>query len=131
MTGDWVSTINAQCPLRINWLSWEDPVLLLRGADWHFSSTSVWRLVDGERMLAGCEDDSASTKVEALRGTSIIRCETATRDLYGDLRLVSSNGLALEVFVASSVDPWAFRLPHGPTIIPSPGEPNWFMSEPA
>jgi hypothetical protein len=126
MTADWVSTINSHLPLRIKWLSWEDPTLVLRGADWNFTCTSAWRIVESERMIGGCEDDAASSVIERLRGGIIVKCESLTESLLGDLRLVVSDGVVLEVFVASTTDPWAFRLPEGPTVIPSPSAPNWF-----
>lgn len=118
--------IKQRCPLVVKWASWEDPTLILRGADWSLQCTSAWRLVSDATMVGGCEDASAGDVVLALRDQEIVACEPLTRAGIPDLRLVFSGGLALEVFAASSLEPWVLRLPGGPTLVPSPTAPEWF-----
>ena len=125
MSFDWVTFINAYCPLEVDWIAWEAPTLIIRGKGWSFTCTSTWRLVDAERMIIGCEDDTSAEMLDFASRSQIIRCEAMTSLVLGDLRIVFENGTALEVFVASAIDPWVFRLPDGPSIIPSPTDPRW------
>jgi hypothetical protein len=130
MTNDWAALITAHCPLHVDWIAWEAPTLVFRGKNWSFSCTSTWRLVNVEHMIVGCEDGASEQMTELISRGRIIRCEALTSLIVGDVRLVFANGLALEVFVASAVDPWVFRLPDGPAIIPSPTDPQWYLATP-
>jgi hypothetical protein len=121
---NWVSSLAAACPLRIERTSWEDPILVLGGADWNFACTSTWRIANGERMLVGCEDPEAAHEVASLSGRVIDLCINPSWLGSGDLRLVLDDGRMIEIFVASAIDPWAFRIP-GLTIVPSPTAPEW------
>lgn len=127
MTYDWISEINACCPLRITSASWQDPVLALAGHEWWFSCLSSWRIVDTDRMVVGCDDDDAGHAIDRLSNASVVRCESFSHPVLGDLRIIVTGGLALEVFVSSPTDPWVFHLPVPPTIVPAPGDPSWLL----
>jgi hypothetical protein len=126
MTNDWCSIITSACPLPIGRVLWDEHALVLGGPGWSFACTAPWRVVAGETMIAGCEDRIAAGTVAELEGLRVVRCESLVRLASGDLRLVLSDGRALEVFVANHVDPWVFSLPGGPIFVPSPGDPGWF-----
>lgn len=126
MTNDRGSTITSACPLPIDRVHWDEHALVLGGPEWSFACAAPWRVVDGETMIAGCEDRIAAATVAELEGLRVARCESLVRLASGDLRLVLSDGRALEVFVANQVDPWVFSLPTGLTFVPSPGDPGWF-----
>ena len=129
MNDDWCLVVNASCPLPIESVFWDDPVLVLSGSNWSFTCTSSWRIVSGDRMVAGCEEVGAAEEaLRAISGLQVLRCVSLVRPSSGDLRLVLSGEMAVEVFVATPVDPWVFRLPDGPTLVPSPGDPAWFTS---
>ena len=121
----WPEFVTAQCPLAIEAADWSDPVLVISGPQWSLSCTSAWRLVVAERLVAGGEDPSAVRQVEALAGRTVVRCEALTSPALGDLRLRLDDGRALEVFVATAVDPWVLQLPRGAILVPSPADPNW------
>lgn len=126
MTYGWIDLVNAQCPLRIDWATWEDPTLVLRGPRWSFACTSMWRVMATDHMIVGCEAGSAESVVAGLENRTIEHCSTPTGVLCGDLRLELDDGRRIEVFVASVLDPWVFRLPAGPTLVPSPTTSTWF-----
>lgn len=129
MNEDWCSMVNSACPLPIRHVSWDDLALVLSGPEWAFTCTSPWRVVSGERLVAGWEDARAAATVAELESLQVVGCQVLTRLSAGDVRLVLSDGQALEVFVANSVDPWVLRLPDRPTIVPSPTDPGWFRAE--
>jgi hypothetical protein len=126
MTSDWCAFITSACPLLIERVSWDEYALVLGGPDWSFTCTSPWRVVAGETMIAGWEEKGATATVGELVNLRVVRCESLVRLDAGDLRLVLSDGRALEVFVTATIDPWVFRLPEPPIIVPAPGAPGWF-----
>jgi hypothetical protein len=126
MTNAWCLAITSACPLVISRVLWDGNVLVLGGPDWSFTCTSGWRVAEGERMIAGWEDKSVDGVVAELENLPILRCESLVLPSSCDLRLVLPDGRALEVFATSILEPWVFRLPAGPIIVPSPGHPGWY-----
>lgn len=126
MKQQWTDMINTHCPLRIQRAMWQDPTLLLAGPGWSFACTSIWRLVEGDRLVLGYEDEATIKAIEDLRQSDVLRCEALVRPSSGDVRFTLSNGLILEIFVTSLIDPWVFRLPADLTLVPAPGSSDWF-----
>jgi hypothetical protein len=126
MTNDWCSDINSACPLTIERVLWDGHSLVLSGPEWSFACTSPFRVIEGERMIAGWEDKRIGAAVAELESLRVVQCESLIRPASGDLRLVLSDGRALEVFTTSTIDPWVFRVPTPPIIIPSPTSPGWY-----
>jgi hypothetical protein len=78
------------------------------------------------RMVVGWEEPSAGDLIQGLRNQLLVECQPLYTSECPDVRLLFSGELAVEVFVASSIEPWVLRLPGGPTLVPSPTDPNWF-----
>ena len=127
MSRSWTDFANAQCPLTVGWVAWEDPTLVIRGEAWSFTTTSAWRVRVGPRFIGGCEDPTADEAIASLRGAQLTRVESASSD-GADVALVFEDGRRLEVFAANAVEPWVLRLPTPPILIPVPGDPRWFAS---
>jgi|GEM_PF-2110955 len=120
MTDDWSSAVNAACPLAITGVLWEEHSLVLSGPEWSFGCTSPFRVVEGERMVSGWEDRGIGTAVAELEKLRVVRCESLIRPASGDLRLVLSDGRALEVFTFGTIDPWVFHPADAPDPRPLP-----------
>jgi hypothetical protein len=125
---DWSTAMSACCPLTIEQVHWQEPVLVISGPGWSLSTTSTWRIRTTDRLQIGCEDAGAAAAVAALRAMVIVRCESSGPPAVADMRLVLEDGRLVETFTAGSYEPWVLRLPTGPIYVPDPTALEWYRS---
>ena len=119
-----IAAAQASLPLRVDEVSWGDPVLSIGGQGWNFNSLSAWRLRDAEKVLAGCSDRDAAKALERLVGLSVVRVFPQSAALIVDPAFEFSDGTVLEVFGTDTFEPWTLHLPSGQVFVASPSDVN-------
>lgn len=105
MIKKWELRFNSK-PRIVSGSMWNDPVLTLFGDDWGFNTLSSWRIMVGNQLVVGFDEQSA---VDFL-GDFVGQAVSAAVGLSGiDPVLKFENGLVLEIFVTHSVEPWTYR----------------------
>lgn len=117
--------LSRQCPLQATLVQWNDPVLIVAGDNWSLSTTSSWRVLESGRYRAGSEDVEVDEWLRQMQSRSVVRFLALSTSAIPDIRVEFDRSLWLEVFVASRMEPWTLRLPHGPVIVPAPLDPEW------
>ena len=110
----------ADLPITIGQAQWNDPSLLIGGDGWSFSTTCSWRLVGPKGLRLSWSDRDAADSVWDLIGHEVT--SVAADPAVGDITLGLSDGLRLEVFGDTLVEPWVLKLPHAILVGPLTAE---------
>lgn len=108
-----LDTVASFLPLFIKHVAWDGDSLVVAGDGWSFSTSSAWRVSQGDKLLFACWDDEIDICLEELVGTSIVEVAWLISAQPIDPSLVLSDGRRLDVFCSSSCDPWVMSLPRG------------------
>lgn len=119
-----LNKVKSILPLEILKVDWIGEQLIIEDNNWAIvCSTAWWRIIKDQIMLLGCTDDIAY-KVKELEGLSIVDVMQQSQFLKSDISLILSNGLIIELFSTSSLEPWSVTI-NGITIYSSPSDNNW------
>lgn len=108
-----ISLLMKLLPLRIGFVSWDGNVLTISGENWSFSTLSAWRIVQEGAISFACWDRDVDTKIESIKGESIVGVARQGILVGVDPVLELSNGKKLEVFSSDTFEPWVLKLPDG------------------
>lgn len=104
-------------PLPVGFAEWAAEHLTVSGADWSFTTSSSWRLFrDGACIVSSSEHPEHA--VDHLRGAALVGFQRRSGEHLDDPVLRFDNGVVVEVFADTLVEPWVFKLP-GMTFVPS------------
>ena len=117
---DFPSRIQRYLPLAIERAEFSNENLSLGDPTWSFTSTSPWRLVSADRLVAGAYSDNSYVEIARLPGRRIVRVAFQRRSSSLDPSFEVDNGMILEVFSCHPLEPWVLRLPEGPVLVASP-----------
>jgi hypothetical protein len=120
----WLNHIVSACPLKIERVDWHDPQLTIGGDGWGFNAIIPWRMFDSEKMIAGSGEEGFEQAIKSLVGIQIVGCTTRD-ECKSDPCFALSNGQQLEFFSNCTLEPWTMKLPKPPTLVASPGDPEW------
>lgn len=109
---------------KVTGLSWADPVLVVDGESWQLQATCSWRVLRSGALWVGSDDENAQGALEAIRGRALVAAATTGSVLPLDPVLVFEEGLQLEVFSASAVEPWVVHVSGHPVFVASPTAPK-------
>jgi hypothetical protein len=98
------ASLNGHLPVTILEVEWEDPTLVIRGEGWHFNTTCAWRVVQNNRISFAWSTRDVADRLWDLISHELT--EVRTDPTIGDVTLVLSDGLRLDVFADTEVDPW-------------------------
>lgn len=115
-------------PLKIATVKWDGTVFQIFGEGWNFTTLSSWRIIEENRMVAGCLDENALDVVMKLLNEDIIDIACQDSRLKLDPIFMLSNKQILEVFSTDTFEPWIFDLKQICFFSSSPNEPSSFMS---
>jgi hypothetical protein len=101
---------NQSTPLAVSKVEWDGTTLTIDGPGWGVSTLETWRVTGSQGLVAGCFDDHVEKGLAILRKARFIAVESFT-PLDLDLRLRTDDGYFLEIFVASSLEPWTASFP--------------------
>jgi hypothetical protein len=124
MINDLRTSLSALLPLRIDGLEFNDPVVVLIGANWSLSIVCPWRLTRGGALVASIEDPSAEAHLRDVVGGAIT--DVIPQSAGGaspDPVFVFADGARLELFSDTDLDPWVMRLPDK-TFVGAASRPN-------
>lgn len=121
----WFEFATAQCPLRVERAEWNDPVLLLGGAEWSLSASSSWRVVARGAVEYASDDREAAALVASLAGRVVLSFGAVSARVTSDAALELDDGRTMEVFATALIEPWVLKLPRPPVLLPSPSERGW------
>lgn len=109
-------------PLEITRISFVDPTLSFGGDNWGLTTTSPWRVTNDSKMLVGGEDLLASDGIKDLLHKKIVACRIQPEKPHIDPIFILDNGMKIEVFSATYLEPWTFRFPDEslPLLVASP-----------
>jgi hypothetical protein len=107
MTSSMTEMIQSALPLKIDKVEFQDPVLVLQGADWSLSVICPWRIRQGDDIDLSWSSADAGDRVWDLVGMSIVAASEQGPDPVFEL----SNVSVLDLFADTPTDPWVLRLP--------------------
>jgi hypothetical protein len=123
-----VRRLESCCPTRLVALDWEDPILVLTAEAFRITCTCSWRVVDGERMVAGWEDAQVPGLLHSLVSESVVGVTLQARNAPLDPAFKLSSGRIIELFSAGALEPWVLRVTGSPTFVASPTDPEQWGS---
>lgn len=109
MTISAVAAIRSALPLRIDEVSYSDPVLGLSGDGWWLSLMCPW-LVTGPDLRYSWDSDTVEDDAWDLVGHSIVAVSFA-EDVTVDPVFEIEGGISLAVRADSDWDPWTMQVP--------------------
>lgn len=116
-----IDDVSPFLPLQVDFITWNDPALILAGKGWELSTVSSWRIVNNKNVLElGCYDKGALEALEELQKNPIVSIELQSSHLLSDPFLIFGNGYKLEVFSTTFLEPWVFNSPSGIAYVASP-----------
>jgi hypothetical protein len=115
-------------PLKITLAEWNDPLLTILGYNWNFNTMTEWRVCDNSKVIKACYDDESSNFIRNLNGLNIIKVNCQSGPPVIDPVFEFSNGLFLQIFSTSAIEPWKFQLPNNKMFIASPTDEKWGIS---
>ncbi|MFZ6045990.1 hypothetical protein ACFW0H_07685 [Pseudomonas sp. CR3202] len=92
---------------------WDGDSLIVSGRDWRFVTSSAWRVSRNNDLLFACWDDDADKLIGGFLGLSIVGLSWINDKQPIDPSILFSDGRRLDVFCASSIEPWVLNLPDG------------------
>jgi len=111
-------------PLEISSVKLEGEQLVLEGDSWSLVlATSWWRLVKNGLFLLGCTQEDAH-RINEITGLTIVNITNQSLNTNFDLTLVLSNGVMLESFSTSSLEPWSITF-DDTTYYSDPSDEKW------
>lgn len=125
-----LTQIHEFLPLKIQSISWEDPVLHFIGLDWNFHTLSAWRVIKNNRIVC-CSEDEKSDIILNFKDKLITSVSTQSTQLpidlvfrFSDERSPEPNDYFVEFFSAHYLEPWILGLLERIVYVSSPSDPN-------
>lgn len=115
-------------PLKIETITWDGVVFQMYGPVWNFTTLSVWRVIQHDKMIMGCDDNNAEAFANSLLNFEIIDVLIQENYLKIDPIFVLSNNMQLEIFSTDTFEPWTFNIHDSGMYIATPNEPSAFDS---
>lgn len=125
MFEEFIIELKKALPLKVSFSEWSDPLLTILGDGWNFNAMTEWRFCDDRKVLKACYDDDASDYILKIKGLEIIEVGSQSGLPVVDPVFKFSNGIKLQVFSTSAIEPWKFRLPNNKLFVASPTDENW------
>lgn len=122
VTSEAMRQLAERLPLKVLTAEWQDPVLLLQGADWHMSVMTPWRILHQGALLLGSDDAEPNVVADLLTGNLITRCQQQSSAAALDPLLIFSSGHILEIFSVGPLEPWVISLGDANLFVASPSE---------
>lgn len=116
--------INRFLPLKIKKTEWIGEQLIIEGEFWSIvMATCWWRILKDDVLIFGCTDENA-IEIKKIEGLKVDRIEFQSKFIRSDFVLFFSNGLILESFSTSSLEPWSITIKEE-TFFSNPSEIQW------
>lgn len=114
--------ISNRLPLKVLYVDWEDPTLILRGDGWRVSIMTAWRVVLEGRLIVGSDAVDEAALRAALNRTLITGCGVQSTVAGPDPTFVFATGHVLEVFSVGPLEPWVALIEGAGLFASSPSE---------
>ena len=125
MFEEFLNELRQALPLKVTMVEWNDPLLTILGKDWNFNAMTEWRCCDNFKLIKACYDNNSSEFISKFVGLDIIGVDCQSGLPVIDPVFIFSNGLKLQFFSTTALEPWKFRLPNDKLFIASPTDENW------
>lgn len=117
MINDIAADATNACPLAIESVIWNDPVLNLSGQGWNFSTMNPWRVKNRDGVITSIDDPEAQYHLKNLIGKQVNGFSVAGGVPQIDLLLNLSDSSSLEIWGTSNEENWVLRTPGQPTAV--------------
>lgn len=121
----WLTHVRRFLPLHVESIEVNHGQFSLSGRDWGFNSVSPSRLTDGKRVLVNSADAGFADALKSLTDYDIVECAVQGVSIGCDPCFVFSNGVRLEVFSDTGLEPWIMKLPTAPYLVADPTDVEW------
>ena len=117
MINDIAADATEACPLAIESVIWNDPVLNISGEGWSLSTMNPWRIKNRDKVITSIDDPDVLYNLKSLIGKQVNGFSVADGVPQIDLLVNFSDSSSLEIWGTSNEENWVLRTPGQPTAV--------------